>query len=87
VSKLHTMVRGFAARIPAEALAVGLFAVVSIGGVWLLTFESIRHDLGESQASEIKQHENLVLAHEEQMIRPFKEVDLSTPRLRHVGRA
>jgi PAS domain S-box-containing protein len=75
VYKFRTVVQGIAARISAAALVVGLFALVLIGGVWFLTFESIQHDLEEARASEFKQNENLVLAHEEQVTRLLKAVD------------
>ena len=74
-SDIHIWLKGIFARIPASVLVVGLFGLFSIAAVWLLHFDEVQQDLETARASEIRQNENLVLAHEEQVIRLLKEVD------------
>jgi PAS domain S-box-containing protein len=75
VLKLSTMMRRVAARIPAGVFVVAFFALSLIGGVWFLAFSITRDDLDEARTGEIRRNENLALAHEEQVVRLFKEVD------------
>jgi PAS domain S-box-containing protein len=72
---ISTVLQSIAARIPAGVLVVGLFGLVLIGAAWLLLFDEFQQDLDRAGASEVRQNENLVLAHEEQVIRLLKEVD------------
>jgi PAS domain S-box-containing protein len=75
VSKVRALVQDIAARIPAGVLVVACFALVLIAGVWFLAINEVGRDLEETRASEIRQNENLALAHEEQVVRLLKEVD------------
>jgi PAS domain S-box-containing protein len=74
-SNMHTTLQGIVARIPAGVLLVGLFGLLLIGSVWFLLFDGAQQDLERARAGEIRKNENLVLAHEEQVIRLLKEVD------------
>ena len=75
VLRLSTVVRRVAARIPAGAFVVAFFALSLIAGAWFLAFEITRNDLEEARVGEVRRNENLVLAHEEQVVRLFKETD------------
>jgi len=74
-SNIRTRFKGIVASIPVGVLVVALFGLVSIGGVWLFLFDEVQQDFERARASEIRKNENLVLAHEEQVIRLLKEVD------------
>jgi PAS domain S-box-containing protein len=67
--------KDLATSVPAGMLVVRLFAVALITAVWYFTLDSNRHDFDGAAASEVRQNENLVLAHEEQVTRLFKQVD------------